>query len=152
MNEDKDIAEFARAMIAEVEGLIPQFNAIPEDYAIGNGNVALCIIGPKGDYYGKIFGAKPIRARESSFVAWKKATQVWITGMATGAYERKVYSGEVDDSKFGIQKPDFIGWDGGIPAKTKGGVPVALAFSGYRGEHDIKILELALSILGGSRA
>jgi uncharacterized protein GlcG (DUF336 family) len=152
MGLNDDISGFARAMVAEIEALIPRFNAVPEDFAIGGGNVAVMIIGPRGDYYGKIFGPEPSRARGSSQIAWKKATQAWMTGMATGEFEKKVYSGEVDDSGFGIMRPDFIGWEGGFPAKTKEGVPIALGFSGYRGEDDIKILELALAALGGSRA
>jgi glc operon protein GlcG len=144
-------AEFARELIAEVEELLPRYNASPEDFVLNEGNVAVAVIGPDGDYHGKMFGSGRTTAMQCARVAMKKATQVWITGLATGEYERRAFSGEIDESKFGIQRPDYIGWEGGIPARTKDGLLVALAFSGYRGENDVRILELALEKLGAAR-
>jgi glc operon protein GlcG len=152
MGKDGGVAEFARALIAEVGALLPRYDAVPEDFVLNKGNVAVAVIGPDGDYYGKMFGSGPSTAMQCARVAMKKATQVWITGLATGEFERRAFSGEIDEAKYGIQRPDYIGWQGGIPALTKDGVKVALAFSGYRGENDVKILELALEKLGGSRS
>lgn len=151
MDKTARAAEFAGRLIAEVEALLPRYNAIPEDFILNKGNVAVAVIGPEGEYYGKMFGSGRATAMQCARVAMKKATQVWITGLATGEYERRAFSGELDESEFGIQRSDYIGWEGGIPARTKDGLPVALAFSGFRGENDVRILELALEKLGGSR-
>jgi hypothetical protein len=145
-------AEFARALIAEVEALLPRYNELPEDFAHNKGNAAVAIIGPEGDYYGRMFGSTRSTAMQCARIAMKKATQVWITGLATGEFERRAFAGELDESAYGIQRPDYIGWLGGIPALTKEGVKLALAFSGYSGESDVEILELALGKLGGTRA
>jgi hypothetical protein len=34
------------------------------------------------------------KIRESFRVAWTKASQVWITGMKTGEYEKKIFNSE----------------------------------------------------------
>jgi glc operon protein GlcG len=72
-----------------------------------------------------------------------KPLQVWLTGYATGAYEKLVYNGDLDADKFGIPHPEFIGWLGGMEAKTASGERLILAFSGVRGEQDQGVLRLA---------
>jgi glc operon protein GlcG len=76
-------------------------------------------------------------------VATKKALQVWRTGYATGAYEKLVYNGELNTDDFGIPHPEFIGWLGGLEARTKSGERLVLAFSGVRGDEDQGILRRA---------
>ena len=81
-----------------------------------------------------------IRSRESFRVAWIKASQVWLTGMKTGEFEKKVYSGELSESISGIRKPDFIGWDGGQPVILNDGSKLSIGFSGFRGVTDLEIV------------
>ena len=102
-----------------------------------------------GYFAGKTFGTDLIEMRESGRVAREKATQVFITKLPTGRYEELVYAKEVDWEEFGIMKPDFIGWEGGIPAKLEDGSFLALAFSGFRGESDCEILRLAVGKVSG---
>jgi glc operon protein GlcG len=116
-----------------------------EDKAVSNGNVAVCIIDEAGGVFGKVFAHNnKIRARESFRVAWVKASQVWLTGMKTGEYEKKVYSGELSEGISGINKPDFIGWEGGQPIILKDGSKLSVGFSGFRGETDLEIVLKAL--------
>lgn len=78
--------------------------------------------------------------RETSLTAWKKALQVWVTGHPTGEYERLVWSGRLDWAEFGIMKPDFVGWEGGLPMRLADGTQIAVGFSGFRGESDAALL------------
>ena len=59
-----------------------------------------------------MFGENKVKQREFFGVAWKKASQVWITGIATYEFEKKVYAGEIDPGKFGLMHPELIGWEG----------------------------------------
>jgi hypothetical protein len=127
----------------EVARLLPEILKTPEDFNIKRGNCTLCIMNAAGDSFAKMFGDNPLRQRESAQVAWKKALQVWITGYATGDYETLVYSKQVDEEKFGIARPEFIGWYGGVEAITADGERLVLAFSGVRGEQDVSILHQA---------
>jgi len=79
-------------IIVEVEKLIPIYLQNEEDKVKANGNVAICIIDDEGLIYGKVFGVDKIRTREAYRVAWIKASQVWITGMKTGEYERMAFN------------------------------------------------------------
>jgi uncharacterized protein GlcG (DUF336 family) len=89
-----------------------------------------------------------VRQRDTAGTAWKKASQVWLTWIATGEYERKVYNGEVEWWRFGVMKPDLIGWEGGLPVRSSDGSLVSLGFSGFRGETDVAILKEALAAIG----
>jgi glc operon protein GlcG len=112
-----------------------------EDRAVSNGNVAVCIIDESGEIFGKMFiNTSKIRARESFRIAWIKASQVWLTGVKTGEYEKKVYSGEISEGIAGISKPDFIGWEGGQPVILKDGSQLSVGFSGFRGVADLEIV------------
>ena len=130
-------------LLAAVEKRIPEYLANPIDLKIANGNVAVCIIDDAGRIHARMFGDDKIKQRQIFGIAWKKASQVWITGIATGEFERMVYSGEIDPEQFGIQKPDFIGWDGGQPIALDHETRVAVGFSGIRGEFDLEIVRKA---------
>jgi len=76
-------------------------------------------------------------------VGMRKLLQVWRTGYLTGRFEELVYAGKLDEDKFGVQRPDFIGWEGGVPLLAPDGTMIAAAFSGFRGFRDIEIIERA---------
>ena len=128
-------------LIQKIEDHIPLYMKRDEERTIANGNVAVCIIDGDGGVYGKLFvNGDKIRARESYRVAWMKASQVWLTGMKTGEFERKVFNGEISERTYGIRKPDYIGWDGGQPLVFKDGENISVGFSGFRGVTDLEIV------------
>lgn len=131
-------------LITHIEELVPVYMAIPEDQAKSKGGASLCIIGEDGQVYGKIFGHDKLRGRESFKIAWTKASQVWITGIKTNDYERKVFTGEIDYHTFGIPLPDLIGYEGGQPITLLDGTKLAVGFSGFRGASDLEIVAKAL--------
>ncbi len=138
-----DFQTLANSIADEVGRLLPAVLAVPEELQISNGNCVLCMMNVAGDTVLRMYGNNPIRHRQVAQVATKKALQVWLTGYATGAYEKLVYNGELDPEKFGIPHPEFIGWLGGFEAKTLSGERLILAFSGVRGEEDQGILRRA---------
>ena len=135
-------------LIAAVEKLIPEYLANPEDKIKSGGNSAICIIDQDNNVYGKVFGFNQIQCRQFYKIAWTKASQVWITGYKTGEFEKLVYSGQIDDKKFGIIRPDFLGWEGGQPVTLKDGTILSIGFSGFRGTSDIEIVERAIRQAG----
>lgn len=139
MNEP-NIKETISRIISNVSELVPSYMQKQADLAKANGNVAICIIDEEGNVYGKIFGTDKIRGRESYRVAWTKASQVWITGMKTGEYEKQVFNNEIDEHKYGIKKPDFIGWEGGQPLQFSDGARLFVGFSGFTGISDLQIV------------
>src|SRR3954462_9478103 len=148
--DSEPIAELIAKIIAAVEKRVPEYLAIEEDRSRNDGNSALCIIDETGRVHGKLFGPDKIRQRHSFRIAWTKASQVWITGIKTGEYEKLVFTGEIDDKKFGILRPDFIGWEGGQPITIEGDIKLSVGFSGFRGSSDLEIVQKALvDALGG---
>lgn len=143
--ESAVLAETIEKIIEESEKLIPYYMQNDEDKRIANGNVSVCIIDPEGRVYGRMFGTNKIRARESFRVAWTKASQVHITGMKTGEYEKLAFNNEVDEQKFGIERPDYIGWEGGQPITLRDGTDLSVGFSGFRGVVDLEIVVKALA-------
>ena len=135
--------------VDEVAKLVPQFLEDPVDRGMSQGNAAVCVIDSEGGVHGRIFGGDKGRGRAVFGVAQRKALQVWMTGYATGRFEELVYAGKLDDSQFGIIRPDFIGWRGGVPFTAADGSRVAAAFSGFRGVKDVEILARASAALGG---
>lgn len=132
----------------EVERLLPDVLDAPEEFKIANGNCVLCVMNAAGDSVVRMYGgSNPARQRQVAQVATKKALQVWRTGYATGDYEKRVYNGELDTESFGIPHPEFIGWLGGLEAKTNTGERLIVAFSGVRGEQDQGILRRAAANL-----
>jgi uncharacterized protein GlcG (DUF336 family) len=142
-----EIALFTDKLIDKITSLLPEYNAIEADFCLNNGNVAICIIDENGNIYGKLYGNDKIRSRQSYKVAWIKASQVWITGIKTGEYEKLVFNNEIDGGKFGINMPDFIGWEGGQPIVLKNGTKLSVGFSGYQGTSDLEIVIRALKMI-----
>jgi glc operon protein GlcG len=142
--DSSQIPALIEKIFAAIENRLPQYLANPDDLHIGNGNVAVCIIDPAGRVYGRMFGENKIKQREIYGVAWKKASQVWITGIATYQYEKMVYAGEIDPGPFGIMHPEFIGWEGGQPVVLPDGTRLAAGFSGMRGINDLEIVTKAV--------
>jgi len=130
---------------AAVAKCVPDYLAIEDDFKRNEGNSALCIIDPAGGVHGRMFGADKIRQRHAFRVAWTKASQVWITGLKTGEYEKQVFTGKIDEHKFGILRPDFIGWEGGQPIAVDAQTTLAIGFSGYSGASDLKIVQDAVA-------
>jgi glc operon protein GlcG len=142
--DTQEITELAEKIIVAVEKRLPEYLAVEEDRSRNEGNSALCIIDENGAVYGKMFGPDKIRRRHSFRIAWIKASQVWITGIKTGEYERMVFTAQIDDKKFGIIRPDFIGWEGGQPVAVEGQTKLSVGFSGFRGSSDLAIVQKAL--------
>jgi glc operon protein GlcG len=143
--DSKALVVLIQDIIAAVAARVPDYVAGAEDYSKNNGNCALCIVDAAGAVYGKLFGTDKIRQRHSFRIAWTKASQVWITGLKTGEYEKRVYAGEIDDDKFGIIRPDFIGWEGGQPIAIDGETKLSVGFSGFRGTSDLEIVQTAVA-------
>lgn len=141
-----EIAGIITALIDKVEKLIPEYLQLEEERKKARGGIAICIIDPEGNVHGKMFGDDRILARERYRTAWIKASQVWITGIRTGEFERLVYNGEIDEASFGIKKPDYIGWEGGQPIHLPNGIVLAVGFSGLRGATDLEIVKRALEM------
>ena len=138
--------QIAQALLV-IENLIPEYLQIEEDKQISNGNVAICIIDEDGAVYGRMYGEDKPRQRQSYKVAWTKASQVWLTGVKTGEYEKMVFNNIVDENANGIEAPDLIGWQGGQPITLKDGTKLSIGFSGFRGTTDLEIVEKAFSKL-----
>ncbi|HTX99703.1 MAG TPA: heme-binding protein [Bacteroidota bacterium] len=131
-------------IIEKIDTLIPSYASNPAD-AFAGGNVAVCIIDEKGNVYGRIWGTDKVRGRNFFRLAWTKASQVWITKMKTGEFEKRLFNGEFDESKYGIQKPDLIGWEGGQPVSLSDGTVLSVGFSGFRGINDLEIVSKAVA-------
>ncbi len=142
--ERQELADFVAALIEKVKRLVPVYMQQEEDRAKAKGGIAICIIDQEGRVYGQMFGEDKIMARERYRVAWMKASQVWITGIRTGEFERMAFSGEIDEAQFGIKRPDYIGWEGGQPIHLPDGAMLSVGFSGFRSATDIEIVQRAL--------
>lgn len=144
--EQPEITGIVTALIDKVEKLIPLYLQEEEERKKAKGGIAICVIDQEGSVYGRMFGDDKIMARERYRTAWIKASQVWITGIKTGEYERLVYNGEIDEARFGIKKPDYIGWEGGQPIQLPNGMVLAVGFSGLRSATDLEIVNRALEM------
>lgn len=140
--------KFIKVFFKMLDILIPEYSENPLD-AFANGNVAVCVIDEEGNIYGKIWGDQKVSGRNFYKNAWIKASQVWITGMKTGEYEKKLYNEEFDEGKYGISKPDLIGWEGGQPITLNDGAKLSVGFSGFRGINDLEIVTRALQLAEG---
>jgi uncharacterized protein GlcG (DUF336 family) len=143
--ESTKISEIIDQIINEVELSIPEYMKDPADRKISEGNVAICIIDMQGRIFGKLFGNDKNKVRGFYNIAWKKASQVWMTGYATGKFEELVYSKQISCEQFGLSKPDLIGWEGGQPVKIDKDTELAIGFSGLRGIHDLEIVSKAVA-------
>jgi uncharacterized protein GlcG (DUF336 family) len=142
--EGKELENIVRKIIDEAEKLIPFYMKNEEDRRIANGNVSVCFIDDQGVVYGRMFGTNKVRARESYRVAWTKASQVHITRLKTGEFEKLAFNNEIDENKYGIERPDWIGWEGGQLIALPNGTELAVGFSGFRGVVDLEIVVRAL--------
>jgi uncharacterized protein GlcG (DUF336 family) len=135
-------------LIAEVIRLYPACITNPLDVQWNHGNAAAVIIEPDGDFHGHIFGDDKAIGQKCYQIATRKVLQVWRTGYPTGRFEELVYSGKLNENDFGVQRPDLIGWEGGVPFLAPDGRLVAAAFSGFRGVTDVGILKSAAQSIG----
>jgi uncharacterized protein GlcG (DUF336 family) len=142
--ENQKLEMIINKMFAEIKNLIPIYMQNPEDKSIANGNVAVCIIDEGGVVFGRMFGTNKPRLRQSYKVAWTKASQVWLTGVKTGEYEKMVFNGLIEENGNGIEAPDLIGWQGGQPLTLPDGSRLSVGFSGFRGLIDLEIMVKAL--------
>jgi uncharacterized protein GlcG (DUF336 family) len=135
-------------ILDRIETLIPSYMAIEEDRIKANGSVAACIIDADGNIYGRIFGDDKILGRERYRIAWIKASQVWITGIKTGEFEKLAFTNQIDEKKFGIRRPDYIGWEGGQPVTLPDGTIISTGVSGFRSVSDLEIVVKAIAMMG----
>src|ERR1041385_308181 len=142
--EHKQVLVLIERIVAAVEKRLPEYLANEADRSRNDGNSAICIIDDAGVVHGKMFGSDKLHGRHVFRIAWTKASQVWITGIKTGEFEKRVFTGEVDEHKFGILRPDFIGWEGGLPVAVDAKTKLAIGFSGFRGKSDVKIVHDAV--------
>jgi uncharacterized protein GlcG (DUF336 family) len=142
--ENQRLDTIIGTMFTEIENLIPVYMQNKEDRNIANGNVAVCIIDENGTVFGRMFGTDKPRLRQSYKVAWTKASQVWLTGIKTGEYEKMVFNQLVEENGNGIEAPDLIGWQGGQPLTLPDGSKLSVGFSGFRGVVDLEIMVKAL--------
>ena len=140
---------YSEKLVAEVIRLFPSFLQDPIDWEMSKGNAAVAVIEPDGTIRGHMFGDDRAKARWCFGIANRKVIQVWSTGYHTGRFEELVYAGKLDEGQFGVSRPDFIGWEGGVPLLTPDGKLIAAAFSGIRGINDIAIIESAAAAVPG---
>lgn len=141
-----DLDTLVNNAFIEIERLISVYMQDENDRVISNGNLAACIIAEDGTVYGRMFGSNKPRLRQSYKVAWAKASQVWLTGVKTGEYERMVFNREVEENGNGIEAPDLIGWEGGQPLTLADGTKLSVGFSGFRGVTDLEIMIKAFGL------
>lgn len=145
MSEETTNSIIAKILVA-LESLIPIYMQNPIDENIAHGNVAVCIIDENGNVHGKMYGTNKVRSRQIYKIAWTKASQVWLTGIKTGEYEKLVFNKIIEEDSNGIESPDLIGWEGGQPLILPNGAVLSVGFSGFRGVVDLEIMERALTI------
>lgn len=133
-------------IIHHVSNLIPAYKNSPADWEKCQGNLALCIIDDSGNVYGKIWGDDKLKGRKYYDVAYRKASQVWITGYKTGEFERLVFSDKLNYRDFGIDLPDLMGWLGGQPIQLNAETKIYCGFSGFRGVADVEIVKKAAAL------
>jgi uncharacterized protein GlcG (DUF336 family) len=130
-------------MMESMTAQIPAFKNSAPDWNISDGNVAVCIIDDAGNIYGKIWGSDKLRGRKFYDVAYRKASQSWITGYDTGEYEKLVFTDQLNYRDFGIELPDLIGWQGGQLIQLDAGTRISCGFSGFKGVNDLAIVKKA---------
>ena len=130
-------------MFEGITAQIPSYKTSEADWSISQGNVAVCIIDDAGNIYGKIWGTDKLRGRRYYDVAYRKASQVWITGYKTGEYERLVFTDKLNYKDFGIELPDLMGWEGGQPIQLDSETLISCGFSGFKGVNDLAIVKKA---------
>jgi uncharacterized protein GlcG (DUF336 family) len=140
----KKLQQILSKLIANLSAQIPAYKTRPDDWSKSDGNVAVCIIDEAGNIYGKIWGKDKIKGRRCYDIAFRKASQVWITGYKTGEYEKLVFTKKLDYKDFGIELPDLIGWEGGQSIQLDKKTRISCGFSGFKGVTDVAIVKKAL--------
>jgi len=130
-------------MFESISVQIPGYKSSEADWTISQGNVAVCIIDDAGNIYGKIWGNDKLKGRKFYDIAYRKASQVWITGYATNEYEKLVFSDKLNYRDFGIELPDLMGWQGGQPIQLDVDTCISCGFSGFKGVNDLAIVKKA---------
>ncbi len=134
-------------IIESLSDLIPSYKESTIDWNITEGNVAVCIIDDAGNVYGKIWGNNKIKGRRVYDIAYRKASQVWITGYKTGEFERLVFTDQINYREFGIDLPDLMGWEGGQPIQLDAETKIYCGFSGFKGVTDVAIVKKAVGLI-----
>jgi uncharacterized protein GlcG (DUF336 family) len=142
MTNDK-LQQIINKMFESMSAQIPTYKTSELDWNISDGNVSVCIIDDGGNIYGKIWGDDKLRGRKFYDVAYRKASQVWITGYKTGEFERLVFTDELNYRDFGIELPDLMGWEGGQPIQLDAETRISCGFSGFKGVNDLGIVKKA---------
>ena len=137
------LQQIINQMFESISAQIPTYKDSTADWNISDGNVSVCIIDDAGNIYGKIWGNDKLRGRGFYDVAYRKASQVWITGYKTGEFERLVFSDKLNYKDFGIELPDLMGWEGGQPIQLDTETRISCGFSGFRGINDLAIVKNA---------
>ncbi len=130
-------------MFESITAQIPAYKSSEADWSISQGNVSVCIIDDTGYIYGKIWGPDKLRGRRFYDVAYRKASQVWITGYKTNEFERLVFADKLNYKDFGIELPDLMGWEGGQPIQLDAETRISCGFSGFKGVNDLAIVKKA---------
>jgi len=143
----EQVQSLVNKMFAHISVKIDDYRTSEPDWSISQGNVAVCIIDDAGNIYGKIWGTNKVRGRSFYDVAYRKASQVWITGYKTGEYERLVFSDVLNYKDFGIELPDLMGWEGGQPLQLDAETRISCGFSGFKGVNDLAIVKNALEFV-----
>ena len=140
---NEKLQQVINRMLESISEQIPAYKNSEADWNISQGNVSVCIIDDAGNIYGKIWGDDKLKGRRFYDVAYRKASQVWITGYATGEYERLVFTDKLNYKDFGIELPDLMGWQGGQPIQLDTETRISCGFSGFRGVNDLAIVKKA---------
>src|SRR5438105_3353667 len=98
-----ELKQLIDKMLDSLSKQIPSYSTSEADWKNCQGNVAACIIEDDGTIYGRIWGNDKLKGRRYYEVAYRKASQVWITGHATNDYEKKVFADELNYKDFGIE-------------------------------------------------
>ena len=140
---NEKLQQVINKILENISAQIPAFKTSEADWNISAGNVAICLIDDAGNIYGKIWGNDKLRGRKFYDVAYRKASQVWITGYKTGEYERLVFTDKLNYRDFGIELPDLMGWEGGQPIHLDAETCISCGFSGFKGINDLGIVKRA---------
>ena len=139
----QQLQQIINKMFDSITAQIPGYKNSEADWNISAGHVAVCIIDDEGNIYGKMWGDDKLKGRRYFDIAYRKASQVWITGYKTGEYERMVFADKLNYRDFGIELPDLMGWEGGQPTQLDAETLICCGFSGFQGVNDLGIVTKA---------
>ena len=139
----KNLQKIIIQILDNISIKVPTYQNSEADWGISEGNVAVCIIDEQGNIYGKIWGDDKLKGRRYYDVAYRKASQVWITGYKTGEFERLIFTDKLNYRDFGIPLPELMGWEGGQPIQLDAETRISCGFSGFKGVTDLAIVKKA---------